>query len=61
MVQMELTPSPGTRYGPDPGNWFMDWNETEIQAMKVSLAILFEPLGKSFLSSEVAKLARVIL
>lgn len=54
VVQMELTPSPGTRYGPDPGNWFMDWNTTQIQPVKVNLAILFEPLGKSFLLNEVA-------
>lgn len=55
---MELIPFPNLRYGTDPGDWFMDWNATQIQPINVSLAILFELLEKIFLSREVANVAR---
>lgn len=45
MAPTELTP----RYRPDPGEWFMDWKATQIQPMKVSLAIL----SAAFVSSGV--------
>lgn len=50
---MGWPPSPGTRYGPDPGDWFMDWNATQIQPMKFCLNI-----GEELSFQRVGKLAR---